>query len=279
MTHMFKKNVWLGRRAFIFIAISLLCMLLDTRNIIFHRVRIEASMVTLPVSYMVNAPFLFFHHLSNGLVTRDDLMEENAHLRVQNIVLQSQLQHFLVLQQENAQLHTLLSSSSELSQKVLEAQILSIDPNLFVQQFTINRGWRDRVFAGQIALDAYGVVGQVVEVQPMTSNVMLVTDPHCLVPVQDARNGLRAMTQGNGADGTLVLKNVTQTNDVKVGDLLLASGLGGRYPYGYPVGKVVSIDYPAGEQFAHIKLEPAAKLNQGRLLLLVMQDNKKSGES
>lgn len=279
MKLMFKKNVWLGRRAFIFIAVSLLCMLFDARDAVFHRVRIEASIITLPISYMVNTPFLLFHHLSNGLVTRDDLMAENAHLRVQNIVLQSQLQHFLVLQQENAQLHTLLSSSSELNQKVLEAQILSIEPNLFVQQFTVNRGLHDGVFLGQVALDAYGVVGQVIEVQPMTSKIMLVTDPHCMVPVQDTRNGLRAMTQGSGADGTLILKNVTQTNDIKVGDLFLASGLGGRYPYGYPVGKVVAIDYPAGEQFAHIKLEPAAKLNQGRLLLLVMQDKKQQGES
>jgi rod shape-determining protein MreC len=166
MELMFKKNRWLGRRALIFILLSIVLMIFDARSSFFHRHRVNSTIIVSPIEYVVNEPLLFFHHVFNSLVTREALLEENAHLRSQNILLQSKLQHFMVLQQENSQLHTLLASSSQLIHKVLEAQILSIEPNLFMQQFIVNRGVQDGVFMGQAVLDAYGVVGQIIEVQP-----------------------------------------------------------------------------------------------------------------
>lgn len=157
---------------------------------------------------------------------------------------------------------------------MLVADLLTIDLDPFSQQVVINKGGRYGVFEGQPVLDATGVMGQVTMVSPFSSRVILLTDPSHGVPVQINRNGLRAVVTGRGLGEPLQLEHLPHNADIRKGDLLVTSGLGGRFPVGYPVGKVVSITLPQGKSFAEIKVEPAAKLSTSREVLLVLLPTK-----
>ena len=99
----------------------------------------------------------------------------------------------------------------------------------------LDKGKRDGVYVGQPVLDADGLMGQVIEVGSTSSRVLLVTDITHAVPVRVIRNGVRAIVEGSGKQNQLNLRQVSFTTDIKVGDVLVTSGLGGRFPEGYPV--------------------------------------------
>jgi len=166
-------------------------------------------------------------------------------------------------------LRKLLQSTSEISGRVVVAQLLavSLDPRL--QQVILDRGSHIKVYNGQPVLDAFGVMGQVVDVGPLTSKVLLLTDTRSAVPVQDYRNGLRAIAVGQGITGKLNLINVTNATNIKQGDLFVTSGLGLHYPVGYPVGVVSAIQKTPSQQFTQISLVPSAHLDQTQQVLLV----------
>jgi rod shape-determining protein MreC len=203
------------------------------------------------------------------LSTHDSLIKENLDLKAEQLLLKAQMQRLLALESENNQLKALLRSSTEVQGKVLVAEILSIDTDPFVNQVVLDKGIRESIFIGQPVLDANGVMGQIIQVGPMTSRMLLVNDPHSGVPVQVTRNGVRAIAVGDAYTGKLRLANVPQTADIKAGDLLLTSGLGEHYPEGYPVGQVTSVVKDPGLQFATILVEPSAKLDRSREVLLV----------
>src|SRR5262249_30056895 len=138
--------------------------------------------------------------------------------------------------QENAQLRELLKSTPQVEGRVSVAQLLAVDLDPNLQQVIVDKGANQGIFIGQPVLDAFGVMGQVVHADPITSRVMLITDRKSAIPVQDARNSIRAIAMGMGGVGKLALINVPETSDIQVGDLFVCSGLDMRYPVGYPVG-------------------------------------------
>ena len=244
-------------------------MVLDARYQRLDKLRVALSVVTMPVEYAVNLPFQFATWLHTALTSREQLLTENTYLHAKELILQARVQKLLALQQENAQLRALLQSAPKDSDKILVAQLMAVETNPFVEQVVLDKGSRDEVYVGQPVLDEQGIVGQVIAVEPLSSRVMLLTDNQSAIPVQIVRNGLRGIVEGNGADEPLSLLHVTQTNDIQRGDILVTSGLGQRFPLGYPLGEVRTIKRVRGRRFVSVAVAPKASLNHTRQVLLV----------
>jgi len=232
-------------------------------------VRSVLSTFVYPIQYVVNMPLQAGRMISQSLVTRTDLLDENRQLREEQLLLSSKLQRFDVILEENNRLRNLLESSVSLGEKVLLAELIAVEMESFRRQVVINKGYRDDVFDGQPVVDAKGIMGQVVQINPFSSTVLLITDPTHSMPVQINRNGLRAIAVGTGQDDILHMENLPTNSDIRKGDLVISSSLGHRFPGGYPVGTVSQINLEPGEPFAQVFVRPSASLAQSREVLLI----------
>lgn len=253
--------------ALITCAISL--MILDKYVPATEQVRSALSLPLAPIQYMVSAPFQWMDKLSHLLSTQDSLHKENIDLKAGQLLLQAQLQRLSAIEAENNQLRGLLLSSKQVHGKMIIAQLLSVDSDLAVHQIVLDMGSHNGVFVGQPVLDASGVMGQVIQVSPLSSRVLLINDTKSGIAVENARNGVRSIATGDSYSGRLRLTNISQTMDIRPGDVFLTSGLSDRYPSGYPVGRVASIARDPGLPFITVILEPSAHLDQSRQVLLV----------
>jgi len=252
-----------------FILASLIMMTVDHRQGHLEKVRSTLSVFVYPLQYVANLPLAVTNWVSEALTTRARLMEENARLRDEQLVLNSKIQKFQILEAENERLREMLQSSEKLDERVLIAELLAVDLQPFRHQIVINKGRREGVYDGQAIVDANGVMGQIVHVGPFSSTVLLLTDPAHAIPVQINRNGLRSIAVGTGQSHILQLEHLPNSVDIKEGDLVVSSGLGSRFPAGYPVGVVYNISRVAGEPFAKVTIIPSAQLEKNREVLLV----------
>ena len=252
-----------------FILASLIMMTVDHRQGHLEKVRSALSVFVYPLQYVANLPITVTNWASEVLKTRARLMEENAWLRDKQLVLSSKIQKFEILEAENERLREMLQSSERLGERVLIAELLAIDLQPFRHQIVINKGQREGVYDGQPIVDAYGVMGQIVHVGPFSSTVLLLTDPTHAIPVQINRNGLRSVAVGTGQSHILQLEHLSNNVDIREGDLMVSSGLGSRFPSGYPVGVVHNISRAPGEPFAKVTIIPSAQLEKNREVLLV----------
>lgn len=248
--------------------LAIIIMFFDQRSAYFQDWHAKLSVVAVPVQVIVDAPTRIVHSVLTTLKFQKQLLEDNARLRAQQLLMESKLQKLLSLERENAQLRQLLQSTPQATGKVIVAQLLAVALNPATQQVVIDRGAADHLYLGQPVLDAYGVLGQVVSIGPLTSRVLLVTDVRSLVPVQNYRTGARAIAIGGGSSGQLRLINVPDNSDIQEGDLYVASGMGLRFPVGYPVGVIAKSTLEAGERFATIALIPAAHIEKSGQVLL-----------
>jgi rod shape-determining protein MreC len=244
-------------------------MVMEKRLESFASIRAALSLPLAPFQYLVSWPTKFIDNVKSAISTHDDLVKENLRLKSDQLLLRSQLQRSLAIESENNYLKALLQSSKKVKGKTLIAELLSVDFEPFVNQVVLNKGLRDGVFVGQPVLDASGVMGQVIQVGPLTSQVLLINDANSGVSVQNARNGMRAVAVGDTYSGRMRLRYVPKTADIQVNDIFLTSGLGDRYPEGYPVGKVILVDKNPSHQFATVYLQPSARLDSSRQVLLV----------
>jgi len=244
-------------------------MVLDKRTTTVEQLRAALSVPLTPLQYIVSWPITLVEHISQIASTHDALIKENIDLKADQLLLRAQVLRLMSIESENSQLKSLLRSSTQIQGKTEIAQLLAIATDPFVHQVTINKGYRDNVYVGQPVLDSTGVMGQIIQAGPVTSRVLLINDPQSGVPVQNTRNGLRAIAMGDGYTGRLHLMNVPQTADIQPGDVFITSGLGQNYPQGYPVGRVVSVTHDPAVSFVGILLDPNAHLNQSRQVLLV----------
>jgi rod shape-determining protein MreC len=222
-----------------------------------------------PIFWIANLPTRLGEWSTTHIQSRSQLLEDNERLRRENLVLQGRSQQMASLQGENVRLRKLLNSSALLRDDVLVAELIGVSPDPERLQLVLNKGERDGVFVGQPLIDADGLMGQIVEVSSGTSRALLITDVTHSVPVQVNRNGVRAIAEGTGELGSLEVRHVSSTTDIQEGDLLVTSGLGGRFPEGYPVAVVTEVERDLGEPFARVLAVPSAALDRTRHVLLV----------
>ncbi len=232
-----------------------------------------------PILWIANVPSEAVDWSSSTLASREKLMIENESLKAQVLMLQRKTQQLPIIQAENRRLRELVNASEQVSERILAAQLIGLDTDAFSHQVIINKGSEDGVFVGQPVLDATGLMGQVIQIDTYTSRVLLIADANHAVPVEVNRNGLRGVVSGTGDLSQLELIYVPDTADIQVGDLLVTSGLGGRFPQGYPVAVVDSVEHDPGEPFAIIKAKPSAHLNRSKHVLLVFNGAEKKFEA
>lgn len=231
--------------------------------------RSTLSVVVFPLRYLASLPDTLGRAVEGRLAKEEELRQSNEALRKDNLMLKARLQQFESLEAENMRLRDLLGSSFKLGDRVLIAELLSVDLDPYRQQVLINKGTSSGVFVGQPVLDANAVMGQVIRVNPLSSTVLLITDAAHSLPVQVNRNGLRTVAAGTGFVDHLELPHLPKNADVREGDLLVTSGLGGHFPPGYPVARVVEVRSEPGNPFATVIAAPTARLDRSREVLLV----------
>lgn len=244
-------------------------MTADHRYHYANQVRSVLSLIAYPIQALVNMPAATGSWLSESFASRHELQGENLRLHDDNLALKARLLQVEALEVENRRLRTLLGSSFRVGEKTLIAELMAVDMAPFSQQLILNKGSSDGVFVGQPALDADGLFGQIVHVGPLSSSVMLITDPNAGTPVEVNRNGLRTIANGIGQIDRLELTHIPNNSDIEPGDLLVTSGLGGRFPPGYPVAKVTEVTRTPGQPFTQVYAEPTGKLGQRREVLLI----------
>lgn len=243
-------------------------MFLDYRFEQFRSVRGTLSLVVYPIQKVVDAPLSFVRNFGSFFSTQKKLFSENKILHEQQLIIAGRLQKLAALEKENEHLRELLQSGSQVSDDMFIANIVNIDPDPFTHQVILNKGKMHGVFEGQTIIDANGVMGSVIAVNDFESRAMLITDASHAVPVENVRNGLRAIAGGTGGSN-LELRHVPKSLDINEGDMLITSGLGGRFPIGFPVGKVLEVKRDRGKPFASIIVQPSAKLDRGGHILLI----------
>lgn len=232
-------------------------------------IRSALSTLVYPLQYVVNLPVQATEWMSHSLVTRKTLLQENERLKQEHLLLSSKLQRYEILETENHRLRELLESSFRINDKVLVAELIAVELQTFRRQVVINKGLREGAYDGQPIVDSAGIMGQIVHVGPFSSTVLLITDPSHALPVQVNRNGLHAIAVGTGQNDKLLLEHLPNNADIRVGDLIISSGLGRRFPSGYPVGEIENISRDPGEPFAKVMIKPSAQLSQSREVLMV----------
>ena len=268
----------MGVRLLVLVVLSVALMVVDARFSLLKPVRSQMSLVLMQSYWIVDLPERMFQGVAGQFGSRTELIAENEKLKTEALLLQGRLQKLAALTEQNVRLRELLNSSALVNEKVEVAELIGMDPNPFTHRIIINKGERDGVVLGQPVLDARGLMGQVVELMPYTSRVLLLTDTTHSIPVQVNRNGLRAIASGTGNPERLELRHVADTADIKEGDLLVSSGLGQRFPAGYPVATVKEVIHDSGQPFAIVRAVPTAALNRSRYLLLVFSDGRSPEE-
>ena len=249
--------------------IAIVLMAMDHRGQYVPRVRNAVENAVEPVYHLVEWPIRAAGNLAEQFRSRQDLRHENEDLRRQLLAQQADLQRLDTLREENRRLRALFEGADSLAFEYRFAELLRVELDPFSHLVLIDRGSDDGVTVGQAVIDGAGVMGQVEDVHLHFASVRLISDPNHALPVQINRTGLRTVAFGLGETDRLVLPNVPREADVRIGDLVVTSGLGDRFPGGYPVAKVTTIDREPGQTFARVEAAPLAALDRGREVLLI----------
>jgi rod shape-determining protein MreC len=259
-----------GLRLILLVTLAVLLMTLDHRNQHLVQVRAFLAAGLYPLQEAVDAPFAAASWARENLAARSRLIAENERLKAELLMLDARLQRMTALEAENERVRALLDSTTKVGDQVLIAEIVAVDMDRFRHRVVINRGSKDGAFVGQALIDAHGVVGQVVRDRGTSAEALLITDADHAVPTQIVRTGLRTIAVGTGDLERLALPFVARNSDVRRGDVLVTSGLGGTFPAGYPVGTVSEVRGDSGEPFLTVTATPAAELDRVREVLLVI---------
>lgn len=257
--------------------LSLALMVVDHLSGYLDEVRSGLMVVVTPVVMTADLPHRVASSIETTFQTRQSMQRRIAMLEHEQLLLKARTEKMASLTAENNRLRDLLGSASKLQDNVLVAELVGVDPDPDRHDVMIDKGSSDGVFVGQPVLDAQGLMGQVTDVSPFTSRVLLISDVTHSVPVQVVRSNLRLIARGTGATRQLELMHVQDTADIREGDLLVSSGLGDRFPVGYPVGVVNHIVHDPGKPFAEVTAKPSARLDRSRHVLLVFTEHKVAG--
>ncbi len=266
---LFPRGPGAGARLLIYVLISIAVIVADTRFKVLGGVRSALSTLLYPVQGAVQAPLGIYEQVSGFFVNHADLQRNNAVLRQRNLDYAGAVLRYHDLEQENSRLRTLLGAHQRTSLHTRLAEIISVPRDPYSRKIIVDRGSRDGVRAGQPVMDEIGLLGQVTRVYPYTSEITLLTDAGQPVPVQIQRNGLRAVAFGQGAEDEIDVRYLPQSADIRIGDVLVTSGIDGIYPAGLLVATVARIDHSANRAFLRVECIPKAAINNYRQVLIV----------
>jgi rod shape-determining protein MreC len=259
----------LGAKTVLFVALAIVTMMIDRREGALGVVRSTLEVVVYPLQLAVDAPSAFGRWVGDNLSSRNALLERNATLSARELEAAALLQRMAALEAENERLRQLMGSSARLEQKVAVAEVLAVDLDPFRHRIVIDKGSNSGAYVGQPIVDANGVMGQLASVSPFSAQAVLITDASHALPIEVNRTGLRSIAVGTGDIDRLELPYLPNNADVRENDLLVSSGLGGRFPRGFPVGVVRKVTRDPSKAFAVIEAAPAAQLNRSREVLMV----------
>ena len=257
------------RRMLILCLIATALMIVDRSTTWLQPLRMGADYVLRPLNWIGHIPRNIQQWSDLNLASKEQLIDDNKRLRQERLIYRGRLQRMSELAAENLRLLQLLNASELLIDSVLVTQVIGISPTPQRHTLTIDRGADDGAYVGQPLLDSEGLMGQLVTVFASHSVALLITDGSHALPVKVLRNGVRSIAEGTTDFNRLNLRYVSPTADIKLGDQLLSSGLGGRFPAGYPVGIVSGIEQKLGSVFKDIAVDPSALLDRSTHLLLV----------
>lgn len=256
-------------RLTIYLATAIVLMIADHRSDYLGRARAVLGIVVEPVYRLAALPAKIGRDARLALADRGRLAEENAELGRKLMLAEAALNRYAAIEEQNQRLQRLLEVQHTLGISAQLARLVDVDPGPFHKRIVLNVGSDDGIGVGQAVIDAGGIMGQVVETLAHTSTVMLITNPSQAIPVAIERTGLRTIARGGSAPDTLELPNIPISADVKVGDRLITSGLGGVYPGGFPVGEIRELSADPSGLFAAAIATPTASLDRsGEVLVL-----------
>ena len=269
MNPIFKHGPSPQHRLVLVLFCSVLLIFFDHKMNSFESVRGFLQSMVSPLQYLATTPKQMMNWAAENIVTRRQLIADNEQYKVNELVFHEQALQLDIVKKENERLRALLSSPLRNDAKKMVAEILAVDSDPYTHQVVINRGANEGVFEGQAVIDDEGIVGQVLHVGTTSSRVLLITDVTHAIPVRISRNGVRLIAAGVGVIDRLTHNHVQHSTDIRVDDILVTSGLGGKFPEGYPVAKVTSVIQDESHAFARIQSQPVAKIDRLRYVLLL----------
>ena len=247
-------------------------MLIDNRFAISQSIRTQVSSVLTPVWWLVGQPYTYWQNIVGALQTNQNLRDQLNTSEQKKLKSDLANQQLWALQSENSELRALLNAQQRIAPSARLVEIITTNPEASQKRFVINQGKKNGIKLGQVAIDSNGLVGQIVEVHSSSSVVIAITDADHAIPVMDTRSGFRSIVYGQGNNQILALANLTPSDDVKRGDVLVTSGVGGRFPAGIPVGVVNAFQQDAVLTFINAEITPFARFDYGRHLLLLEEN-------
>jgi len=257
-------------RLMAYLALALALIVLDHRGGWLSQARKQVAIAVAPLWAVAGWPGRLVERVSDDAGTLTQLTEENRRLRNEALLNQARMARLQSVAADNLRLRGLLEAAERGNLDVVLAPILDIDLDPSRQRLILDAGSRERVRVGQSVIDAGGLLGQITGITPMHASVLLITDPSHAVPVAVARNGVRLVVYGEGRSDHLTLRSVPLSSDVRVGDVLVTSGLGGRFPPGFPVGTITALKPDDSRAFLLGEVKPAAQLDRGREVLVLL---------
>ena len=248
-------------------------MMLDHRGHHLEKIRTGLNVLVYPIQLIAELPAYAVRGVADFFTTRRTLREDNEKLLAQQQMQLAKLQQFDALEEENNRLRRMLGSAARVADKALAAELVEVSSEPFTRKVVVAKGSQDGVYVGQPVIDAHGIMGQVTQVAGRVSRITLITDAGHAIPVLDNRSGLRALVFGTGDPDSVKIPYLTASADIKEGDMLVSSGMGGTFPPGYPVAQVTKIVNDENEAFLAITAKPAAQLNHGKQVLLIWPGN------
>ncbi|TLY92704.1 MAG: rod shape-determining protein MreC [Gammaproteobacteria bacterium] len=258
-----------GFRFTLYAAVAVVVMYLDQRQHYLEQLRYLLQAAAYPIQLAVNSPPAAWRWIGQSFESRERLQAENARLRAAQRDLELRSMRYEALARENGELRGLRAALPPVADRWLAAEIVSIQLSSLRQRLLIDRGAVNGVFKAQAVLDDRGLIGQTTHVGPWSAEVILITDPEHAVPVRIERTGLRTIAVGAGDATSLALPYLPANADIKSGDLLVTSGLGGVFPGGYPVARVTQVHRDAVQPLAQVRAEPLAHVDTDSEVMLV----------
>ncbi|MCA1779389.1 MAG: rod shape-determining protein MreC [Xanthomonadaceae bacterium] len=268
------RNALLGAadgtaRLIFYALVAITLMALDSRGQYVDRIQHAAASVIEPLFLAVDLPLASIRRLTRNMTARQQLLDRVAKLELDLMQTRAEVSRSLDLREENAGLRDLLGATRRTVYRFIPAELASIDLDPFAHRIMVRRGQRDGILIGMPVMDDLGLIGQVDQVLGKLSRVILISDPDHALPVQILPQGERTIAYGSGSLDELRLNDLPMNTRINENDLVVTSGLGGRFPSGLPVGRVHSIERTPGRAFATARVRTLSNMDRNRIVLII----------